>query len=813
MTARPLPYCPRPLKALSLAVVLAAVAPLQNAQAEDAAPSSAARSYNIAAGPLGNVLAQFAALSGVPLSFDSTLLNDQQSPGLQGSYSAQSGFAQLLQGSGYTLQGTGTNGYTVVPQASGGALELGATTISGEASGAQADTYAGGQVARSARLGVLGNRSINDVPFSVVSYTSKTIADQQARTVGDVLLNDASVRQSSGFGNFSQVFTIRGLPLSTDDIAFNGLYGVLPRQIITTEALERVELFKGPNAFVNGVSPSGSGIGGSVNLVPKRAEDTPTRSVTLDYASDSQVGGHIDLGQRFGEDNRFGARVNLARHGGETAVDDENKSSQLIAVALDYRGERLRVSTDFGYQKERINNGRSVVYLTGTKVPSPPSAKDNYAQDWSWSQLEDTYGMVNAEYDLNDNWTVYAAGGAKHTRENGQYSSLYVANDGSAKVGFLYSPHDEDNKSAMAGLNGHFATGPVTHQMNFGLSGIWGEQRSSYEAILQANRQPGNLYDPTQTPRPTNTYFGSDIHDPRVVGKNRIKSAAVSDTLGFLDDRVLLTLGVRRQTIEVDSWNTATGARGTPYSESITTPVYGLVIKPWEHVSFYANRIEGLAQGPTAPLTNVTNPGEVFPPKRSKQTEAGVKLDWENYGATLGVYRIEQPNNATTRFPGQKFDTFTVDGEQINKGVELNVFGEPIDGLRLLAGATWMDTEQKSTSNGATDGNRAAGVPRFQYNVGADWDVPGIQGAAVSARMLRTGGEYVNAANSLSIPAWTRVDLGARYGFKADDKYITLRANVENVANKAYWSSASTANNYLTQGEPRTVKLSATVDF
>ncbi|MGH8408846.1 MAG: TonB-dependent receptor plug domain-containing protein, partial [Pseudomonas sp.] len=247
MTARPLPYCPRPLKALSLAVALAAVAPLQNAQAEDAAPSSAARSYNIAAGPLGNVLAQFAALSGVPLSFDSTLLNDQQSPGLQGSYSAQSGFAQLLQGSGYTLQGTGTNGYTVVPQASGGALELGATTISGEASGAQADTYAGGQVARSARLGVLGNRSINDVPFSVVSYTSKTIADQQARTVGDVLLNDASVRQSSGFGNFSQVFTIRGLPLSTDDIAFNGLYGVLPRQIITTEALERVELFKGPN--------------------------------------------------------------------------------------------------------------------------------------------------------------------------------------------------------------------------------------------------------------------------------------------------------------------------------------------------------------------------------------------------------------------------------------------------------------------------------------------------------------------------------------------------------------------------------------
>lgn len=810
MTFTPHPI--RPLKALSLAVALAAIAPLHSAVAADAAATSAARSYTLAPGPLGNVLAQFAAQSGVPLSFDSTLLNGQQSAGLQGSYTAQSGFMQLLQGSGYTLQSTGANGYTVVPEATGDALQLGATTISAEASGAQADTYGGGQVARSARLGVLGNRSISDVPFSVVSYTAKTIADQQARTVGDVLLNDASVRQSSGFGNFSQVFTIRGLPLSTDDIAFNGLYGVLPRQIITTEALERVELFKGPNAFVNGVSPAGTGIGGSVNLVPKRAEDIATRSVTLDTTTDGQAGGHLDLGQRFGEDNRFGARVNLARHGGDTAIDDEFKSSQLVAIALDYRGERLRVSTDFGYQKERINNGRSVVYPNGTKVPKAPSAKHNYAQDWSWSELEDTYGMFNAEYDLNENWTAYVGGGAKHTRENGQYSSLYVGNNGTGQVGFLYSPHDEDNKSAMGGLNGHFNTGSVTHQMNFGLSGIWGEQRSAFEAILRANRQPGNLYNPIQTPRPSVTYFGSDIHDPRIVGKNRMKSAAVSDTLGFIDDRVLLTVGVRRQTIEVDAWNTTTGVRNANYDESITTPVYGLVVKPWEHVSLYANRIEGLAQGPTSPSTGVTNPNVTFAPNRSKQTEAGVKLDWDSFGATLGVYRIEQPNSSTRTNPNGS-STFSVDGEQINKGVELNVFGEPVDGLRLLAGATWMRTELQNTSNGLTDGNRAAGVPRFQYNLGADWDIPGIQGAAVNARLLRTGGEYLDAANNLSIPAWTRVDLGARYGFKADDKYITLRANVENVADKAYWASASTANNYLTQGEPRTVKLSATVDF
>jgi len=806
-----------PLKALSLGVALAftLLVPVSS-QAADSVSESTARNVNIAPGLLSHALAQFAVAVGVPLSFDPAQLGNRQSPGLQGNYSAQAGFTQLLEGSGFELINTGGNGYTVAPRVSAdGALELGATNVSALRDD-NAETYGGGQVAKVAQVGIFGNQALKDLPFSVTSYTAKTIADQQAQTVGDVLLNDASVRQSSGFGNFSQVFMIRGLPLVSDDISYNGLYGILPRQIVATEALERVDLFKGPNAFVNGVTPSGSGIGGGVNLQPKRAQDVPTRSITLEHSSDGQVGGHLDLGQRFGEDNRFGARVNLMQREGDTAVDDEDRRSSLISLGLDYHGDRLRLSADLGYQKQVINQGRSVIYVDSalSKAPKVPHANASYAQSWSYSQLEDTFGMARAEYDLSDNWTAYVSGGAKHTRENGVYSSLTVTNlNGNAKGGMLYSPHDEDNKSLMAGLNGHFNTGPVSHQLNFGLAGIWGQQRSAFETIGAASRYDSNLYDVTDKPRPRPTSFASDISDPRIVGKNTLRSAAVSDTLGLLDDRVLLTLGVRKQTMNVDGWNTASGARTSSYEESITTPVYGLVIKPWEHVSFYANRIEGLQQGPTSPSTGVTNPNEVFAPNRSKQTEAGVKLDWNSFGATLGVYRIEMPNSSTSTVTGNRLPTFSVDGEQVNKGVELNVFGEPLDGLRVLAGATWMDTEQKKTSNGLNDGNRAAGVPRFQYNLGADWDVPGLQGAALSGRMLRTGGEYVNAANSLSIPAWTRVDLGARYGFKADDKYITLRANVENVANKAYWSSASTANNYLTQGEPRTLKLSATVDF
>lgn len=671
--------------------------------------------------------------------------------------------------------------------------------------------YSGGQVARGAELGVLGNQDIMDVPFTMSSYTSQLIEDQQAESLGDVLLNDASVRQSFGYGNASQIFVIRGLPLTTDDVSYNGLFGVLPRQMISSDSLERVEVFKGPNAFINGVTPTGSGVGGGINLQPKRAEDTPTRRFTTDISNNGRIGEHLDLGQRFGAENQFGVRMNLAQREGDTAIDNENQRTKLFALGLDYRGDRLRVSTDFGYQKQRINGNRNTVYLGSalTDIPHAPDADHNYSQKWTSTDLEDTFGMARAEYDLSDHWTAYAAAGAKHTREVGDYSTPTLVNSaGATTASNMFVAHDEDNRSAMAGLRGMFQTGPVSHQVNLGVSGIWTQQRSAYDL---SGTFSNNLYDTVDVPKPApGKYVGGDINDPGIVGKTINRSVAISDTLGFVDDRVLLTYGLRKQTLKVDGWNYQ-GNRSAAYDESITTPVYGIVLKPWENVSVYANRIEGLAQGPTAPASAggmpVTNAGEVFAPARSKQVEAGIKYDKGTFGASLGVYRIEKPSDGYTNADG----TYVRQGTQRNRGVELNLYGEPIDGLRLLAGATLMDTALKGTKNGANDGNRAIGVPKFQYNLGADWDVPGLQGVALNARMLRTGGQYANEANTLSIPAWNRFDLGARYSFDVEQRAVTLRANLENVANTRYWASAN--GGYLSQGEPRLLKVSATVDF
>ncbi|MCY0683061.1 TonB-dependent siderophore receptor, partial [Klebsiella pneumoniae] len=84
------------------------------------------------------------------------------------------------------------------------------------------------------------------------------------------------------------------------------------------------------------------------------AGDVPLRRYTTDINSEGRIGHHFDIGQRFGEDNRFGARVNLSQREGDTGIDHENQRSKLFAIGLDYRGDALRVSGDFAYQKERV---------------------------------------------------------------------------------------------------------------------------------------------------------------------------------------------------------------------------------------------------------------------------------------------------------------------------------------------------------------------------------------------------------------------------------------------------------------------------
>lgn len=775
---------------------------------------SSSHSYSIAAGPLEQVLNRFGRHAGITLSFAPELTAGLRSDGLQGVHSVDAGLRQLLAGSGVEAVQQ-SNGSYLLRRLPAAAAAPAATMreITVRSSADEAPRFAGGQVARKARLGMAGEMDVMDTPFNVTSYTAQLIENQQARGLMDVLENDPSVRSSAPIDSESDIVMVRGFEMFGREVMINGMGGLADNRATVLESVDRVEVLKGPSALLNSVSPWGSSTGGSVNYVLKRAEDEAVARFTGSFAADSQLGGHLDLGQRFGDNKQFGVRLNTSYRDGSGAIDHTSNQIGSAAMALDYRGEKLRLTVDLGHQEKVLMGGVGASRIGGSvAIPRAPKASTNFKQPWESYDSDNTYGMLTADYAINPRWNVTATHGGSVSNEAYLLTIHSIRNlDGTLSGTTYWIPARATNSSSEATLRGSFDTGPLQHRLV--VAGAVSYARRGQNTLSVGSDVPSNLYAPVAHPFRDGAGLSTEVD---MLNQYKRSSLAVTDTISLFDQRLFVMLGARQQKVDNRVYSvTSSGAlkQSNRYARDKLTPAAGVVVKLAQNLSWYGNYIESLYPG-AQPSTYYANAGAIFEPFPSKQYETGVKYERDGLGLTASAYQINLPNGIEVEAatPGGR-PTFAMDGEQRNRGLEVNVFGELARGLRLLGGVSLIDARLTHTEKGLSDGRRARGVPRQNVNLGAEWDVPALAGLTMTARAVYTGEQFIDTSNTRArgIPSWTRYDLGARYGFSFNGKAMTLRANIDNLANRDYWSSAS--RGVLVVGAPRSVRLSFSMDL
>jgi iron complex outermembrane receptor protein len=799
-----------------------------------AAPDAVALS--IPDGPLEPALVRFTEQAKLKLVYGTDLTQALTTPGLEGTFPPLEALGRLLDGTGLSYRRVSPSTLTLVnPRYAqlGGRPEetvrLDEIVVEGRPATARAaglppptgtvgqppPPFAGGQVATGTRVGFLGNRSVLTTPFNVTGFTEKLIADQQARTLADVVLNDPSVRNDAPPFSERDSFFIRGFSVTSLDVAFDGLFYLANPRRTLTEGLERVEILKGPSALISG----GTGrVGGTINLIPKRAYDEPLTRLTTTYLSDSQVWTHADLGRRFGPNGEWGARTNLSYRNGNTALDKNAIEVGVATLGLDYRGERLRASLDLVHNSQNITAPTSLfnAVAPGIAVPRAPNPRLNTAS--SLEYIDSRYNMAagRVEYDILPDTTLYAAGGVSRYNEDFLTSSYRVTSvTGQATNTLAIQPQEITGMTGEVGLRAKFQTGFIGHQLS--VAAVEANNRGYRGGFLVPTLPvfQTNIYDPVHLPRGSvNTLFlpRSDGGRP-LFQELSVRSVGIADTLSLGDDRFLLTLGGRFQQIDQQGYNTRPGTGfGTltsTYDQGRFSPALAAVFRPTDNLSFYGNYIEALDPGPSPPVTAV-NANEIFAPVVNRQQEFGAKYDFGTIAVTASLFEITQPNS----FTDAGTNRFSVSGLQRNRGLELTAFGEPLPGVRLVGGVTFIDGRLVNTAGRQFDGNRAPGVPDVAFNLYGEVDLPPwlAPGLTLTGRAIYTSGQFYNQANTQSVPDWTRFDAGLRYTFRgATDKPVTIRAVVENVFDNAYWASA--ARGFLAVGAPRTVVVSATMDF
>jgi iron complex outermembrane recepter protein len=260
------------------------------------------------------------------------------------------------------------------------------------------------------------------------------------------------------------------------------------------------------------------------------------------------------------------------------------------------------------------------------------------------------------------------------------------------------------------------------------------------------------------------------------------------------------------------------GSRATDYEQDLTTRFVAASYQINPAHMAYASFGQGVESEVAPGRSRYTNAGEALPALTSKQFEIGIKGALEQLRWSAAYFNIKRPvfgdlglcdTTATC--------TRQVDGSAKHSGLELTastLAANAAQPWHLNGGVTLINAKRDgSTIDALQNGLRPTNVPDWVLRLNAAYKITAVPGLQVTAHVSHEAKRAVLPDNSINIPAWTRLDLGASYSTKIANTQTTWSFGVDNVMNKSYYKESpyQFGHAYLFTGAPRTARLSVQI--
>lgn len=148
---------------------------------------------------------------------------------------------------------------------------------------------------------------LRNQPRNTQVISAKTIEEQQALDITDILRNAGGVSVQANNPNTGASYTVRGFAAAglVNGLAGGSQYGVSSGANQPVANIERVEILKGPDALLSGFG----NLGGNVNVVTKKPSAEERLAVSFDTGSFGLVRGVIDANNAITTDKKLSGRV------------------------------------------------------------------------------------------------------------------------------------------------------------------------------------------------------------------------------------------------------------------------------------------------------------------------------------------------------------------------------------------------------------------------------------------------------------------------------------------------------------------------
>ncbi|WP_294247719.1 TonB-dependent siderophore receptor, partial [uncultured Chryseobacterium sp.] len=541
------------------------------------------------------------------------------------------------------------------------------------------------------------NEELIKIPQNITVITNRALEDQQVTTISDGLLrNVAGAQRLEHWGEMYSRINMRG---SRAGAFFNGVnvtsnWGPLSEDM---SYVDHIEFVKGPGGFLMSAGEP-SGIYNIVTKKPTGNSFNGSARVTL--GSFDMYRAETDLDTRISK--KVSVRLNLMGSQRNSFRDYEFNNRYIINPSIKVElTDKTTLVAEYIYQKAKMSEVGSAYVFSTEGYATRPVNYTHTDPGIAPSNMEDHTVNVNLQHQFNKNWKLTAQ--VTYLNDYTDASDIWpdaVNPDGTMIRRLSYWEGSNVMRFGQVYLNGYEKTGKISHRILAGLDlgskkylADWGYSHpldstpfntniSTYQPVTNGYGYEGWINRINTSPLNQRATPGGTI-------EQNYSGVYLQDELGFLDDKLRLTVAARYTNIEQNNY-------GTTIKADKISPRVGLSYSIDDNTSAYA-----LYDQSFTPQAGLFRDGNTAKPLTGNSYEIGLKRDWFNgkWNTTLSIYNIRKDNAISSDPTDPTFRYSILDGKTGVKGVEFDMKGEIVKGFNAIFNYAYTDNEYKESIN------------------------------------------------------------------------------------------------------------------
>lgn len=703
--------------ALALQGILLASVAVQAAQADS-------RHYELAAGPLEESLNSFAQAAGITLPFDPALVQGKRAPALRGDYDVHEGLSRLLNDSNLSVMRSASGNYLLVPRGGDtGALELGATNISGLNLGATTEnssSYTTGAMQTATKLPL----SLRETPQSVTVITRQRMDDQGMRSLDDVVQATPGLRLAAARPANSEFFA-RGFPIT--NLMFDGLPTTYNADWVATADLapyDRVEVVRGATGMMQGAgNPSAA-----INMVRKRPTQVFQASITASAGSWDNYRSELDVSGPVNDSGTLRGRFVGAYHDKDSYQDYAGRERGVFYGVSEYDlsdSTTLTLGASDQNDNNNINWGGLPVNPNGSHMGFSRSKTFGYS--WSHQDIDNKTLFAELDQRFDNDWRLHLGASKNWSEFKMMGAVLERNNDATYRQRVFNQGRDFDQSTYDFFASGPFALLGRQHELVVGAS----KRQLKTEAVggtVFVDNIDINRFNPSGLARPS-------VPDVYTLSEKVDQEGLYVTTRWNLADPLKVILGARLDWYDAtsiyDQINDQYYTSGKTREVRHLTRYAGVIYDLDDNHSVYASYTDIFQ-----PQTEKNGDGGGIKPITGENYEVGIKGEYFGgaLNASASVFQIDQLNRAAevadartcTFIPVGAYGCYEAAGKVRSQGVELEINGALTPNWQVGAGYTFAQAKYEKDADAAKEGTLFdTDVPRHMFKASTTYRLQG----------------------------------------------------------------------------------------